>query len=266
MLERNLEKIGLQPKEAKVYLAMLELGQATVQQIAAKADVVRPTTYVIIKKLLALGIASSIEVKGKTLLIAEDPHELTAVLEEQEHQLTTKRSELDGVMSQLMAIYNRKQGKPVVRYFEGEDGLQALERAARSRIEPNATVYYVMPIDLVENRFRRQRSTSVEERVSQGIRAKTIYTHADGPIPEEIHLKNLREAVFIPRSDFPLDATISIYPKLFVKLFYFGSNPHGILIESPELARNFELLFNLAWEGAKLKEKEKEASVTPPGR
>lgn len=42
MLERVLEKFGLSEKEAKIYLATLELGQATVQQIAKKAGLVRP--------------------------------------------------------------------------------------------------------------------------------------------------------------------------------------------------------------------------------
>ena len=43
-LDKELQKIGLSEKEAKVYLAALELGQASVQNIARKAEVNRATT------------------------------------------------------------------------------------------------------------------------------------------------------------------------------------------------------------------------------
>ena len=44
-LVTHLKNIGLGDKAAKVYLAMLELGPASVLEIAAKASVNRPTTY-----------------------------------------------------------------------------------------------------------------------------------------------------------------------------------------------------------------------------
>ena len=45
MLERELQEIGLNEKEAKVYLATLELGQSVVQDIAKKAGVNRDNLF-----------------------------------------------------------------------------------------------------------------------------------------------------------------------------------------------------------------------------
>ncbi|MCL5407433.1 MAG: helix-turn-helix domain-containing protein, partial [Patescibacteria group bacterium] len=123
-----LEKLGLSEKEAKVYLATLELAQDTVQNIAKKAGVNRPTTYFILKKLMQLGLISTLEKGKKTLFIAENPKELENLLDERVRDIERGRKELKDNMNQLLAIYNIKQGKPIVKYFEGLDGLEAMDR------------------------------------------------------------------------------------------------------------------------------------------
>ncbi len=251
MLEKTLEKIGLSEKEAKVYVALLELGQATVQQIAQKARVVRPTTYVILEKLMTSGLVSTLAVGKKTMFVAEDPHELTNILEEQTHTIETRRRELTEVMNQFTAIYNAQKGKPIVRYFEGADGLQALDRYGHTELKPGSTIYTFMPIDLIEERFPARRSQSVAERVKLKVRSRVIYTHKNGPIASTTNAAELREAVYVPREQFPIDATLTVYPGWCLKIYYFGQElPYGVLIESPEIARNFQLFFELAWAGA----------------
>lgn len=69
----TLIKLGLSEKEAKVYLAALELAQDSAQNIAKKAGVNRPTTYVILEKLMKLGLANTLEENKKTLFVAESP-------------------------------------------------------------------------------------------------------------------------------------------------------------------------------------------------
>ena len=60
-----LEQFGLNEKEAKVYLACLELGQAPVSSIARNIKEQRVTTHYILKGLVAKGIAQSF-VKNKS--------------------------------------------------------------------------------------------------------------------------------------------------------------------------------------------------------
>jgi sugar-specific transcriptional regulator TrmB len=49
----EIKKIGLSDKAAKVYLAALELGEATVQELARKADVKRTTIYYLLDELIS---------------------------------------------------------------------------------------------------------------------------------------------------------------------------------------------------------------------
>ena len=58
-LKNGLKELGFSEKESEVYLAMLELGPAAVQDIAKKAGVNRSTTYVMIESLKRRGLIST---------------------------------------------------------------------------------------------------------------------------------------------------------------------------------------------------------------
>ena len=49
----QLQHLGLSDKEASVYMASLELGSDTVQEIAKRAEVKRANTYAVIEKLMS---------------------------------------------------------------------------------------------------------------------------------------------------------------------------------------------------------------------
>lgn len=251
-MEKILEKIGLSEKEAKVYLAALELGQDTVQNIAKKAEVNRPTAYFILEKLMELGLVSTLEQGKKTFFVAENPKELESLLDRERQQMETRKLELKESMNQLLAIYNAKEGKPTVRYFEGADGLEVMDRYGRGALKKNTEILSIIPIDTVEKQFADRRKKSLNERVKLGIKARAIYTHDDGPIPESVNKANLRDGIFIPREKFPLDAAVTIYPEWGIKLYYYDPHkPYGVVIESAALAKNFKFFFELAWLGAK---------------
>lgn len=50
-IENTLNSLGLSPNEAKVYLAALEMGTASAQDIAHKAGVIRTTGYSVLERL-----------------------------------------------------------------------------------------------------------------------------------------------------------------------------------------------------------------------
>ena len=106
MLKEQLEKIGLAEKEAKVFLASLELGSSAAQGIAKKAGINRATTYVIIEKLMKKGLMSSVEKGKKTYFQTEDPKRLLKLLEEQEEGLKRKEEEFKKYLPELETLFN----------------------------------------------------------------------------------------------------------------------------------------------------------------
>lgn len=250
---QTLEKLGLSEKEAKVYLAALELGQDSVQNIAKKAGVNRPTAYFILEKLMELGLVSTLEHGKKTLFVAESPKELENLIENEKRAIEDRKAELKESMNQLLAIYNAKEGKPIVRYFEGKDGLIALDKYGEEMIKKGEEIFYVTPVDIVRKYFPDRRKEALEDRIKTKVRSRVIYTYdnPDDIWSPERNARDLREAKYLPRDKFPFDVIISIYPKNLIKFYYLDvAKPYGVAIESQEFARNMRMFFELAWIGA----------------
>ena len=114
-----LKQIGLNEKQASVYLALLELGTATVNPIATKAGIKRPTTYLVLDELQAKGLVSLVPRAKKALYTAESPEQLLG-------DLYKKQEMVKRFMPNMLALYNAKVDKPQVLLFEGKEAVRGV--------------------------------------------------------------------------------------------------------------------------------------------
>ncbi len=93
-VRRDLQEIGLNEKDAKVYLASLELGQSVVQDIAKKAGVNRAMTYFVIEALMKMGLMSSFHKGKKQFFVATDPDRFSDILQQEKLRVEKNESNL----------------------------------------------------------------------------------------------------------------------------------------------------------------------------
>ena len=120
MLEKKLKKLGLSEKESKVYLAALELGTSTVQELAKKSGVNRATTYIQVESLRKRGLMSLVDNANKTLFVAERPQRILEILEKKKESIESLENTFSKLMPEFEAIYNVKMDKPRVRFYESD--------------------------------------------------------------------------------------------------------------------------------------------------
>src|SRR3990167_6928519 len=118
-ITQTLSQFGLTPNQAKVYLALLELGEAKVQEIAKKARILRTTTYEVLEQLKNLGIIGMYNRHGVRIYMAEPPRALERILDE-------KKKSIHEVLPELESLYNISEFKPKIRYYEGPEGFKAV--------------------------------------------------------------------------------------------------------------------------------------------
>lgn len=111
-MENILQQLGLSDKEAKTYLASLELGSATAQEIAKKTNLKRPTVYFVINRLIQLGLMSSFEKGKKTYFTAESPERLIALAARQRRKVVALEEELQNILPQLNNLFQLSGEKP----------------------------------------------------------------------------------------------------------------------------------------------------------
>lgn len=126
ILALELRKLGLSEKEAKVYLAGLELGPCSVQSISQKTNLTRPTTYGIIKKLEEKGLFVEGKQRNKRLFAAQSPENVLGILRTQKRELEEKEREFIRIIATLEAKYSQKESGEIKKY-KGKEGLKALE-------------------------------------------------------------------------------------------------------------------------------------------
>ncbi len=117
--ETILKGIDLSDKEVAVYLAALELGQASVLRIAAKSGIKRPTVYITLRGLQERGFIEVIPKGTTTLYQAVDPEKILRGFDEKVLAFRT-------ALPELRSIANASPGKPRVRFYEGKKSIMAL--------------------------------------------------------------------------------------------------------------------------------------------
>ena len=160
-IELELRKLGLAEKEARVYLAGLELGPGSVQKIAESVGIPRPTAYQIIRKLEEKGLFVEVKQAKKRYFTAQSPGKILGLLRVQKKELEEKEREFIRIISALESKYSFK-GE--VKIFKGEDGLKALEEIISFSSTPNLILINPKAIPI---------KASGQEKIFQKIKKRT---------------------------------------------------------------------------------------------
>ena len=116
ILPLELRKLGLTEKQALVYLTALELGYTSIQKIAQKAKISRPTTYEIVKTLKQKGLVSESKDKNKRYFIAESPDKLLGILKIEKKEIEEKEREFLRIISALKNKYFLEDKREIKTY------------------------------------------------------------------------------------------------------------------------------------------------------
>tara|TARA_Y100000310_G_C20622048_1_gene783907 strand:+ start:791 stop:1549 length:759 start_codon:yes stop_codon:yes gene_type:complete len=118
-----IQKFGLSKTAAKVYMAMLELGQASADKIAKRANTYKANVYDAIDKLAKTGLSTYIYEDNKKLFIPTNPEKLPDVLDEFKRKELVRMEELkkdiSALMPQLKAKYASIKEKELFEVYRG---------------------------------------------------------------------------------------------------------------------------------------------------
>jgi sugar-specific transcriptional regulator TrmB len=129
-----------------VYLASLELGQASVSDISKKAGLKRPTVYLTIDELLQKQLIYKVAKGKKNLYHAEKPDKIVS-------DLKSKLEQLENLLPELENIYQHPLPKPRIRFYEGKHGLKQIYQEIASS---SAQVFTCVSIEKLNQVFNQQ--------------------------------------------------------------------------------------------------------------
>lgn len=179
-----LNQLGLNLKQAKVYIKALELGRFSILDISRATGLKRPTCYVIIEELMDQGLISIIPGPKKKLFTAQHPESLLRRAREN-YRLAEE------LLPQLQNIMQTIADKPVLKVFVGQEGLHNIyEDMLKNNSEK--TIYYIAAVkDLVASVGQDYLKDWISRRIAKKIKTISI----------RIKSKELKDESFVDTSD-----------------------------------------------------------------
>jgi sugar-specific transcriptional regulator TrmB len=166
---KKMQNLGLQENEAKVYLALLELGRGTVSEISRIAKLNRTTAYDILERLALYGLSNRVAGKKK-IYVAEPPHRLKQYLENKKRAAERRLAELDGLLPGLVSLY-KTDLKPVIKIGEGKEEMSHIYNHA---LDAEGTIYSILNLKGYAEIFDLLGKEQSAERAKRGIKENVL--------------------------------------------------------------------------------------------
>jgi PAS domain S-box-containing protein len=125
--QKVIERLGYSPKEAKVYLASLMLGEAHISDIAHKVDMPRSTVQTIAERLHEDGLMNFYVMRRYKYWVAEDPNQLLSTLKEREEMV-------EEAIPNLVAL--KQKARQRIKDFKQLEDLTPLKNVADGMHQP----------------------------------------------------------------------------------------------------------------------------------
>lgn len=244
MLEQELRKIGLSDKEAKVYLAALELGKAPVQDIAQKAGINRTTTYVMIESLIEKGLMAFFDDKHKKYYNAESPDNIEKIFKKREQELKKEQEDVSKLVPQLKAIFNKGDIKPKIRYYEGNSGIEEIFEQMIN--DPTKSLRCFVNIDDIINTFKDKKDYYITKLIKNRFKLRVLYAYKKGEINKQDLPEFFKEAKNFKIKEYSIEANFIITDKM-VYILLLNNSISGVVIENKDFASSINAFFESCW-------------------
>lgn len=250
MHEEALMNAGLSLNETRVYEAMLQLGEASVNTISIKSKVHRRNVYDALTKLIDKGLAAQEVHKGEQRFRATDPARLLSILKEKEDRLAKV---LPDLKRRFLA---KKEGEQAYIYR----GVQGFRNYMQDILDVGEDIYCIgAKGGWFDPRLASFRTRFYKELTKKKLHCYHLFDHEmrehvqkdiESPVKRHLH-----EARFLPK-ECSTNSAIDIFGDRIVTFTGLHVNRLDddmvqFVIISRKLAESYKKWFWLMWEKCK---------------
>lgn len=235
-LIKTFQHIGFSEKEARVYIALLELGRGTATEIADRAEIKRAIVYHVIDHLKELGYAQDVHGGNVKRFSASEPSKVL-------FNVRTAVDDLRFMLPVLRAMQDKGRARPRIEFFEGKEAVVSVYRT----YEQGKDVRFLTSMKRLSHIMPEEIQAWVTRYQKKKMHVSAKHFITDTPVDRtwaKGALKAGQAVRLLPRTtkiemDFAIvDDQIGItsFDPLFI-----------VVIHSEQIARSVAKLFDLAW-------------------
>lgn len=240
-----LISFGLEERAARLYLALLEMGRASVLELSKKSGVERVAIYQILKDLRRRQLIREVyDEKNRLRLQPVAPRRLLEIERGRFRQI-------ESALPELEALFQEVPEQPRIRIFKGVTGIDELyadliETMRQLPPEKREILTYT-PIDLLEALPVRNQKSFRQKRIKHQISIRVISN--DTPEAREMAThdsEELRQTRFLPIETPALKTTLVVYANKVAQYNIWGEI-YVPIIENADMAATQRSVFETAW-------------------
>ena len=254
-LANKLSKAGLSQKEAVIYAFLLEREGAFPSVIAKETGLNRTTVYKILATLSVKGLVTEFEKRKKFFYQAENPHRLEKYADMQISLAKNAKENLGRIMPVLDGLHRSSPDKPVVRFFEGKEGVLAIYNEHVLNRKPYEMLAFSNTVGLLPLLSQEFKENYQEQKAKIGIATRAILPYTpENAIALEAFYKTLPKRLspqikYLSSEKFPFKGDLTLFGEKSISIINFNE-PHfaGTIIEDQTIYNMIKLFFELTWD------------------
>lgn len=238
-----LKKIGLTYQESKVYVSLLELGEAQTGALCIKTKIASSNIYKILETLKNKGLVSTRIKNNIKIFIPSSPEAIYEIFLDKEREIENQRSEIKEIIYKLKNVTAKKEINSNYKYFEGLSGIKSMWLEINNKMSPNYIIKihtarkesYEKFIDFynIHHKLRKQKK----------IKELMIFPKEDTDLAK----KRVDEFTKIKFMELKNDAEWGVFNDVFFIQYIVNKNPKGFLIKDDIFAKTMEQNFDKLW-------------------
>lgn len=242
-----LQKIGLSVQESLIYEILVKEGELPFSQVIVKVGLKRPTVYKLLYSLQEKGLVDVRDVKKKLHARPQPPEKLLKIADASYKDIELTRQSLLSFLPGLNSLYINSTEKPVVKTYEGIEGLKEIYEDLLNEGKP---IYALVQAATVEPELYEWLTTTfVRKRIKAKLHVKALVASSKASkVYVDKSKQEYRTAKLIDGEKFPFQHEVEIYGDKVAIIHYKRDEPLiGIVIHHPQIALTMRAWFDLAW-------------------
>ncbi len=245
-VKKQLQLLGLNEKQADLYLALLKLGSSLIGMLEKKLKLHKQIIYNELEKLIEKGLVFVTVKNNRRNFQAADPEVLVEKLESQ-------KKVAEGLVPDLHSLIGWDKGISEVRIYEGLKGFQAFHRTSIKLVQENSEILVIgaggdkfLQLAEVDNLFDWYEIVRQRKNIKQRF---LMHENQRNDNPKYIINRFKHEVRFLD-DEIMVTMAVQIWPDHIAMLFFLDQ-PKIIEIKSIHARENFKRYFEILWCQAK---------------
>ncbi len=247
-IELQLEEIGLNKSEIKVYLSLLKLGASSTGPIINESNTANSKVYEVLEKLIKKGLVSYFTKENIKYYRAANPNRIIDFLEEKKKEIEVQQKKVNDMLPTLLAFSEEKQEENEAFIFSGPRGIKTAFTSVVDELRKDEEVHIMGVYDFGET-FLPLALYFQKMRTNKKIKAKFLINRKAENIAQEFKKYPPVEIKFMPENMLTPAIFLIYSDKVIINL---AKEMTFFVLKSKSAQETFEAYFQMMWKMAKL--------------